>query len=160
MRGAQPWEYQMTSTVTRNDEVQIRELLAAQESAMRAGDADGLVSRYTPDIVKFTLAPPLRFAGSAARDADSLRAWFATFDGPIDYEIRDLIVTAGEDVAFGHSLNRLSATPRGGEHRFTLWFRSTVGLRKVDGRWLIAHQHDSTPFHMDGSLRAAVELTP
>jgi ketosteroid isomerase-like protein len=43
---------------------------------------------------------------------------------------------------------------------FELWFRSTLVLREVDGRWQIVHSHESTPFHMDGSLRAAVDLTP
>ena len=41
-----------------------------------------------------------------------------------------------------------------------MWFRSTVCLRKHDGSWPITHEHTSTPFHMDESLRAAVELQP
>ena len=86
--------------------------------------------------------------------------WFAGFDGPIDYEISDLTVTAGSDIAVCHSLNRLSATPHGGPDRFELWFRATVGLRKINGSWLVFHEHNSTPFYMDGSLRAAVDLAP
>ena len=69
-------------------------------------------------------------------------------------------MTAGEDVAFCHSLNRLTATPRGATDSFDLWMRSTVCLRKVDGAWWIAHEHSSTPFYMDGSFRAAVDLVP
>ena len=42
--------------------------------------------------------------------------------GPIDYQIRDLTVAACGDVAFCHSLNRLGGA---------LWFRSTLGLRKI-----------------------------
>jgi ketosteroid isomerase-like protein len=150
----------MTSTVTTHDEALIREVLAGQEQAMRARDVAALVARFTPDAVTFSLAPPLRQPAGQARDADALRAWFAGFDGPLDYEIRDLEVTVGGDVAFCHSLNRLSATPRGMTDRFDLWFRSTVCLRKVAGVWLVAHEHMSTPFHMDGSMRAAVELRP
>jgi ketosteroid isomerase-like protein len=150
----------MTSTVLSQDEAQIRELMAEQESAMRAGDAERLVSRYAPEIVKFTLAPPLRNAGPEVHDPDGLRHWFATFDGPIEYEIRDLTVTAGEDVAFCYSLNRLSATPSGSPQSFNLWYRATVCLRKADGRWLIAHEHTSTPFYMDGSFGAALDLRP
>lgn len=127
---------------------------------MRAGDADRLVARYAPGAVTFTLAPPLRYAGPEVHDPDALRAWFASFDGPVEYEIRDLAVTAGEEVAFCHSLNRLSATPQGAEEKFDLWFRATVCLRKVDGAWRIAHEHNSTPFYMDGSFRAAVDLQP
>ncbi len=147
-------------TVPSQDEAQIRQLMAEQETAMRARDAERLVARYAPEIVKFTLAPPLRHAGPEARDVNRLRSWFSGFDGPIDYEIRDLTVTAGEDVAFCHSLNRLSATPRGVAESFDLWFRATVCLRKVDGTWRIAHEHTSTPFYMDGSFKAAVDLQP
>jgi len=43
---------------------------------------------------------------------------------------------------------------------FDLWFRATDGLRKVDGRWQVTHEHNSTPFYMDGSLKAAVDLEP
>jgi ketosteroid isomerase-like protein len=50
-----------------------------------------------------------------------------------------------------HSLNQLGGA---------LWFRSTLGLRKIGGRWQITHEHNSTPFYMDGSDRAALDLQP
>jgi PhnB protein len=30
----------------------------------------------------------------------------------------------------------------------------------VRGAWKIVHEHSSTPFYMDGSYRAAVDLKP
>lgn len=53
-----------------------------------------------------------------------------------------------------------TATPVGAAESFTLWFRSTVGLRRLDGVWRITHEHGSTPFYMDGSFAAAVDLEP
>src|SRR5579859_418280 len=93
---------------------------------------------------------------------NGLRNWFAGFDGPIEYEVRDrdLAVTSGAEVAFCHSLNRLSTPPRDAPQKFNLWFRATVCLRKIDGAWRITHEHNSTPFYMDGSFRAALDLTP
>jgi len=44
--------------------------------------------------------------------------------------------------------------------QFSFWFRSTLGLRRLDGEWRIVHEHTSTPFHMDGSGRAATDLQP
>lgn len=150
-----------TAPATRSeDEAQIRDLLATKEAAMRARDAALLVSRFGPDAVTFTLAPPLQHAGPQVSDPSGFQGWFAGFDGPIDYEIRDLSVTVGDDVAFGHSLDRLTATPHGDVESFTLWARTTVGLRKIDGRWQITHEHNSTPFYMDGSFQAAVDLQP
>jgi ketosteroid isomerase-like protein len=127
---------------------------------MRARDADWLVARYAPDVVSFGLAPPLQTTSAEVTDVNRLRSWFAGFDGPIDFEIRDLKVTAGADVAFCHSLNRLSTTPRGAPAKFDLWYRATVCLRKIDATWRIIHEHNSTPFYMDGSLRAALDLQP
>ncbi len=42
--------------------------------------------------------------------------------------------------------------------RVDLWFRSTVGLRRTASGWQITHEHESTPFYMDGSGRAATDL--
>ena len=62
-------------------------------------------------------------------------------------------------MAFGHSLNRITGRRTSGEET-DVWVRATVCFRKVDGRWLIAHEHVSVPFYMDGSFRAAVDLEP
>ena len=71
----------------------------------------------------------------------------------------------GNEFAVCRSLNRLSATPKGMTERFDLWFRSTVCWRRSNDAhattgWQIVHEHTSTPFYMDGSMRAAVDLTP
>ncbi|GAA0222057.1 SgcJ/EcaC family oxidoreductase [Saccharothrix mutabilis subsp. mutabilis] len=137
---------------------EIEELVARRAAAVRAGDAEALAADYLPGAVAFTMAPPLAHRGLT--DPGSLRAWFATFASAVDYEVRELEVVAGGDVAFCHSLNRMSALPSGHPERFVLWFRSTVCLRRVAGVWRIAHEHTSVPFHMDGSFSAAVGLTP
>ncbi|NIH80532.1 YybH family protein [Amycolatopsis viridis] len=148
----------MTSTIDEQDE--IRAVIEEQAAAMRAGDADAVVARYAPDIVAFTLAPPLAHGPDELRDPATLRGWFAGFTGPVGYEVRDPRITVRGDLAFCASLNRMSAVPAGAAGPFTLWFRSTVCLRREGGRWLIAHQHQSTPFHMDGSFAAALDLEP
>lgn len=153
----------MSTTVQTRDEAQIRELMADWVAAIRAKDAERLVSRYAPEIVQYNLAPPLRNTGAEVLDPSVMRNWFATFDGPMDYEIRDLDVTVGGDVAFCHSLNCLSAKPHGAPEGFDgveLWMRATVCLRKIEDAWLITHEHTSTPFHMDGSFKAATDLKP
>jgi ketosteroid isomerase-like protein len=61
------------------------------------------------------------------------------------------MVAAGGDVAYCHSLSQLGGA---------LWFRSTLGLRKTGGQWLVTHEHNSTPFYMDGSGKAALDLQP
>jgi len=138
-----------------DDEALIRAVIDDVTKAIRAKDADGVIKHHADDFVHFSLAPPLQ----AAADARSLEAWFATWRGTIGYETRDLSIVAGSDVAFCHSLNRMSGVMTDGEPT-DLWFRLTVGLRKVEGAWKIVHEHESVPFYMDGSMKAATDLKP
>jgi hypothetical protein len=38
--------------------------------------------------------------------------------------------------------------------------RVTACYRKIDDKWMVAHEHISVPFYMDGTGRAAVDLKP
>jgi PhnB protein len=140
-------------------EAEVRTLLDGWAAAIRSKDSDAVLSHYASDLVQFDLAPPLEYSGKNALDKKNLETWFSTFNGPIAYEIRNLKITAGAEVAFCHSLNHLSGTKTTGE-RVDLWLRATAGFRKVDGKWTIAHWHESVPFYMDGSYRAAIDLKP
>ena len=141
-----------------SDEAQIRALIDTWAEAIRAKDVDAVMSHFAADIVTFDLAPPLQCAGADAL-RQSLAAWFPTFRGPVGYEVRDLTITTDGDVAFCRSLNRISGTRTDGE-KTDVWVRATVGLRRIDGRWQVTHEHSSVPFYMDGSYRAAVDLEP
>ena len=141
------------------DEDLIRELVLARAAALGEKDAKGMVAAFAEEAVDFTLAPPLQ-QPLDARNTLPVEQWLAGFSGPMSMEIRDLRVTAGEELAFCTSLNCLTAIPVGSEESFSLWFRSTLGLRKLDEEWQVVHNHESVPFEMDGSLRASVGLRP
>jgi PhnB protein len=148
-----------SASSTAVDETQVRSVADDLANAVRNKDADTVVSMYTGDNVMFALAPPLQVASDEASGKAGLVEWFASWDGDLGYETRDLHVTTGEDVAFCHSLNRLTGTKTDGE-KVDLWHRNTLCLRKVNGNWKIAHQHQSVPFYMDGGAKAAVDLKP
>jgi uncharacterized protein (TIGR02246 family) len=141
------------------DEAQIRQLIHDWVEAIRAKDVDGVMSRYAPEIVSFNLAPPLRVRVGADEYRKFLKEWFATFEASINYEISELEITVGGDAAFAHSINRFGGKKRTGEEN-DMWVRSTVGFRKIDGNWLVTHEHSSVPFYMDGSHKAAIDLKP
>ncbi|WP_167493545.1 YybH family protein [Amycolatopsis circi] len=138
-------------------ENEIRDLLAERTAAMHAKDAQRVVASYTEKAVKFDLAPPLRTTGASA---EYVSQWFGTFDGPISYTYHDEEITVSGDLAVVAALAKLTATPQGQSESFTLWLRATFALQRTENGWLIAHEHVSTPFHMDGSFRAAVDLQP
>jgi PhnB protein len=143
-------------TVKSGGEAEIRALIDDWARAIRDKDADGVMAHHAPGSVTFDLAPPLMSTGA---DAKGLQAWFATWRGPLGYEIRNLNIAAGDDAAFCHGLARLTGIKTDGEHA-DIWFRQTLCFRKIGDRWKIAHQHESVPFYMDGSYRAAVDLKP
>ena len=138
---------------------EIRELLYARVAAMRDADAEGIAASLHPSAMVFEMVPPLRLPPGAANDVSSIRAWLAGWEGAVTVEIRDLQVEASGDVGFAHSLNRLSGTMKGGR-RVDIWMRSTIGVRRFDGRWKIVHAHTSVPFHPGPSAKAALDLHP
>ena len=115
------------------------------------------MSIYAPDIVSFDVEPPLQHVGAEAKGKNWIEA-FAAFQRPLGYEIRGLTITLDGDVAFAHSLNRLSGTLKNG-NRGGFWVRATVCFRKIDGSWLIAHDHASVPLDLE-SGRALLNLEP
>ena len=141
---------------TLNDEAQIRVLIETRADAIRMKNVQKTLSCFSPELVAFTLAPPLI---DKLPLAEGLESWFATWRGDIGNEIRDLQVIAGGNVAYGHCLARLFGTKTDGETS-DIWFRETLGFRKLNGQWLITHSHESVPFYMDGSDRAAIDLRP
>lgn len=141
----------------KNDEAEIKRVLEGGVEAVRARDIDGVMSIYAPELVAFDIVPPLRYVG-----ADAYRKpWeevFSAFQGPIGYEIADLSITVGDDVAFTHSLNRISGTMNTG-HKTDLWVRCTACLRKINGKWLIVHTQVSVPVDLETG-KAVLDLKP
>ena len=87
-----------------------------------------------------------------------MQQWFDTWDGPIRYETEDLKITVSGDLAFSTGLFRMIGD-QNGEH-VDMWFRRTLVFQRMDGEWKIVHDHESVPFYMDGSGRAATDLKP
>ena len=72
-----------TTSASTAEEEQIRAVVADRAAAIHDRDAERFVAHYAPQIVKFDLAPPLLLTGPQGRDAEALRAWFASNpDGP------------------------------------------------------------------------------
>jgi ketosteroid isomerase-like protein len=139
------------------DEADIRRRIDKLVEAIRAMDLEGVKPIYAPNIVSFDIVPPLQHVGAEAQ----WHNWedvFIAYQRPLGYEVRDLTLTVGDDVAFGHSLNRISGTLQNG-HRSDFWLRWTTCFRKIDGHWLIAHHQASVPLDVE-SGRALLNLKP
>jgi ketosteroid isomerase-like protein len=148
-----------TNADTVSAQQQILAVLKDRAAAITGKDARRALANCAPDIVAFDLAPPLQMAGPEALDPAGLEWWFQTWDGPIGYDLGELTIAVDGAVAFSYGLTHLHGTKTDGGD-VDLWFRSTIGLSAVSGSWQIVHEHSSTPFYMDGSGRAALDLRP
>jgi uncharacterized protein (TIGR02246 family) len=140
-----------------SDEEQIRALIEDRIQAVRTKDATGAMSVVAPDVLLFDVVNPLRNVG-ADKARQRIDEWFSSFEGPIGYQLHDLKIVAGTDVAFCHSLNQVDGTKTDG-NKLQMWWRATVCLRKIDGRWTITHEHSSVPFD-PATGKASLDLEP
>ena len=147
-----------TATQHPTDEADIRRRIARLAGALRAGDLETVMSIYTADVVSFDIEPPLQHVGVEAKRTNWEHV-FAVYEHPLEYEIRDLTITVGDDVAFAHSLNRLSGTLKNGTATNGFWVRATMCLRKINGDWFIAHDQVSVPLDL-ATGAALVTLEP
>jgi ketosteroid isomerase-like protein len=129
------------------DEVGIRQRIEALAGAIRGLDLEAVMSIYLTDVVSFDIEPPLQHVGAEAKRKNWERV-FAVYEHPLGYEIRALTITVREDVAFAHSLNRLSGTLKSGTTTVGFWVRATMCFRKVNGHWFIAHDQVSVPLDL------------
>jgi ketosteroid isomerase-like protein len=60
------------------------------------------------------------------------------------FEIESLVVTSGTEVAFAYALLRCG-TPADFARDPAQRLRLTLGLRKIEGRWTVTHEHHSFP---------------
>lgn len=127
-----------------NDEEQIRTLIERWAVAVHSGDIAGVLEDHSDDIVMFDVPPP--YEGVRGIDAYH-QTWPPFFEWQArgaSFEIESLQVTAGDEVAYAYALLRcgtqreLADNP---ENRLRL----TLGLRREQGRWVVAHEHHSFP---------------
>jgi uncharacterized protein (TIGR02246 family) len=138
-------------------ESQVRAVVEDVAAAIRAKDVEAVMAHYAQDVVAFDLLPPLQYRG-AAMIRERLSTWLSSFQGRIDFEMRELRIAADAEIAYSHSLNRVKGTTKSG-HNVDMWWRATNGFRKAEGRWLVSHGHSSEPFDME-SGKALINLDP
>jgi ketosteroid isomerase-like protein len=137
--------------------VEIHRLMDDRVKAVRSKNIDALASSHAADVLAFDVVNPLQSIGPDAT-RKRLEEWFSSFRGPIGFDIGELTIAAGEDVAFCHGLSHVNGTKAdGGE--IDMWYRTTVCFRKLDGRWIITHEHNSVPFNVE-SGKASLDLRP
>jgi uncharacterized protein (TIGR02246 family) len=126
-----------------NDQ-QIRTLIERWAEAVHAGDLSAVLVDHADDIVMFDVPPP----DDGVRGMEAYReTWPPFFEWQAkgaSFEIVSLEIAAGEDVAYAHALLRCGMPEELAENPQRR-LRLTLGLRREDGRWVVAHEHHSFP---------------
>jgi ketosteroid isomerase-like protein len=126
-------------------ESQIKAVIEAWAGAVRRHDLSGILAHHEQDIVMFDVPQPLQ-----SRGMDEYRkTWdlFFKYHKPSQaFDIEELAITAGEDVAFAFAIMRCGSDSFSGPaEEGGFLFRLTIGLCNVDGDWRIAHEYHSVP---------------
>lgn len=125
------------------DEIAVRAVLDRWSDAVQREDLHTIRADHDDDILIYDVPPPFMSRGIDAYMA-TWDMFFSTSEKPVLFRLDDIEVTVGTDVAFATAVgNCVSVDGTGG--REPLRFRLTVGLRKIDGRWRITHEHHSLP---------------
>lgn len=127
-----------------NAETDIRALVTRWVDGIRACDLDAVTAAHADDIVMFDVPPPYDGIRGITAYRASWPPFFEFINSGAAFELLELDVVAGDDVAFAYGLLRC-----GGEKEFAEnpdnRLRLSMGLRKADGRWQILHEHHSFP---------------
>lgn len=127
------------------DEKAVRGAYQLYLDALRAKDIDRIMALYVPDesLVVFDAVPPRQYVGAKAFRKD-YEGFFATFPGPNSGRFDQLHVVTADSLAYAHSIGTFVLTDKSGK-QLTWVFRLTDVFRKINGRWLIVHEHASWP---------------
>lgn len=128
---------------TTTNEAQIRGLIEHWAKSTREGDDDEVLSNHASDVLLFDVLAPLQYKGADAY-RKSWGEWQPPLDSATQFELHELTITAGDDVAFGHCLIQCGSNLPNGAGKED-WVRATFCLRKRAGKWLVTHQHISKP---------------
>ena len=119
----------------------LRKRIEELSQAIRDKDVERLMTLYAPDVVVFDAQPPLETRGAGAY-RQNFERWFATFEGPISFELKNLRVVPGEFTAFCHYLALIVGSKAGGRTS-GYWARGTTCFERREGEWLVTHEHIS-----------------
>ena len=136
------------SDVNSSDQAQIRDVLESWAANTRHGRLDAVLANHAPDVLIYDVLPPIKYAGAAAYRA-SWGDWQPDTVGPARFDLQDLTIMAGDEVGFAHGFIQCGGTLESGRV-FEDLVRATFCLRKIDGRWVVAHQHISMPVPKGG----------
>ena len=139
------------------DQTDIKALEDGFAAAFKAKDVNAIMAYYVPDqtMIAFDMITPLQYAGADAYRKD--------WEDLLRHESRTRRISASPTSTLPReatspsviAFNRIVTDKKGKKMNITV--RVTDGYKKINGHWLIAHEHVSVPVDpvtMKGVLNA------
>jgi len=124
------------------NEMEIRQLIEDWAAAVRKGDIGSVLAHHAEDMVMYDVPPPFQSVG-----IDAYRKTWDTFFScakPGVFDIQELHIVADENAAFCFAAMKCGDKSNSADY-VELDFRLTAGLKKINGQWIIVHEHHSVP---------------
>ncbi len=120
-----------------DSEQQVKELIESWTHAIKNDELEKVLENHAKDIVMFDVPAPLQARGIAAYQ----RTWelFFKYQHKGKFDLTELRIVASDTVAFCHALVTI-----GNETKPLI--RLTMGFEKINGKWIISHEHHSAPW--------------
>jgi ketosteroid isomerase-like protein len=126
-----------------DNDLELHQRIDSLAEAIRNKNLDQLMAHYAPDVVAYDVLSPLEVLGNEAY-RKNIEKWFASMAGRISYDMMELHVSASDTHAYCYFLSHVTGARTGGG-RADYWVRVSSDWRKVDGEWVVAHEHVSVP---------------
>ncbi|TGB00766.1 YybH family protein [Halobacillus salinus] len=129
-----------------------QEVLETYKQAVKEKDVEKLMSAYSPEIHIYDAWGNWELDGKAAW-RDNVIGWFDGLNEEgvfLQVDLNDLVVEEGDDTAFAHCAVTYAAHKNETEEKLRqMSNRFTFCMKKVDGSWMITHEHSSLPINTE-----------
>jgi ketosteroid isomerase-like protein len=101
-----------TRSIGNTDQEHVRQILEQWAHATRKNLRDEILKNHAPDALIYDVLPPMKYEGTDAyrRSWDD---WQPDTQGEGQFDLQNLSVVAGVDVAFAHCFTSTAATSAG-----------------------------------------------
>lgn len=124
------------------ENAEIRNIIDNWVLSVQERNIEGILANHSDNIVLFDVPPPFESVGIEAYKKTWEQSFFNGTEKGV-YEILELTIEAGNDVAFCFGTLKCSWNNKGNFEE--LKFRLTVGLKRTNDGWSIKHEHHSIP---------------
>lgn len=124
-----------------------RDTIRSWAAAVAARQIEAVMACYADPLLIFDVVGPLQRRGKALYRKAWEGEFFPWHGDTGKFELRELSVHAGDDIAFATGLIDCGGTENGRPVEYTL--RLTLGLARTGEGWRIVHEHSSEPTPFD-----------